>query len=58
MIASITPVTPEHPAAWLKMKEEGSPGNSQPVLLMSKDWLWYLAFNNNHTRGVQTISFA
>lgn len=58
MITSIISVIPENPAAWLKMKEEGSPGNSQLLLIMSKDWLWYLAFNNNHPRGVQTMNFA
>lgn len=40
------------------MKEEGSPGNSHLLLMMSKDRLWYLAFNNNHMRGAETISFA
>lgn len=40
------------------MKEEGSPGNSLFVLGMSEGWLWYLTFNNNHQRGVQTINFA
>ncbi|EAW92160.1 hCG2009247 [Homo sapiens] len=35
----------------VKTKEEGSPGNSQLILVMRKGWLWYLAFNNNHRRG-------
>lgn len=35
MITSTTSVTPEKPAAWLKLKEEGSPGNSQRLLMMS-----------------------
>lgn len=56
--ANTTPTTPEHLAAQLKMKEEGSPGSSQLLLITSRSWSWYLAFNKNHLRGVATISFA